>query len=187
MEKVRRDTVRPGDLVESSHGYRLFITRVRVSALPEGSTYLWGNLHGPGGSERSELYPSDIPIALVERGEGNFVSHPFKGPVGGGVDYQLVSAEMVRGERTADRFHNDVRSIAQKLRNLADKVERLDAPGMAMRQADLEDAHPDYPKIASLVVNEISSGVKHLFLDSLVMAAVKADREIRSKPDEVHS
>lgn len=89
---VRRDECRPGDIVQSSHGYKLHLTRVRVNTNPGGSTYFWGELHNPGsGFVRSELYDGHLTMPLLHRGPGRFTGQPYGGPVGDrGVDYHLT-------------------------------------------------------------------------------------------------
>ncbi|MFB7890374.1 hypothetical protein ACFCZ3_20210 [Cellulosimicrobium cellulans] len=62
---VRRADLRTGDVVQSSHGYRLHIT----SATVQGATSaLRGTLHGPTGDERTERYDADTLIPVYVRG-----------------------------------------------------------------------------------------------------------------------
>jgi hypothetical protein len=62
---VRLSDLRPGDVVQSSHGYRLHITSATVS----GSTSaLRGTLHTPDGPERTERNDAHLLIPVYERG-----------------------------------------------------------------------------------------------------------------------
>lgn len=65
--KIRRDEVRPGDVLHSSHGYRLLVTEVRDTAInrvDDRHVEIVGHLHAdPQGDLRNERYPAG---SLVE-------------------------------------------------------------------------------------------------------------------------
>ena len=62
---VRRADLRPGDVVQSSHGYPLHVTFATV----QGKTSdLRGTLHSPRGVERTERYDADALIPVYSRG-----------------------------------------------------------------------------------------------------------------------
>lgn len=62
---VRRDEVREGDVLYSSHGYNLVITNVRTGGTEGQTTELVGDLHEAGGPSRNEIYPSDGYVPVV--------------------------------------------------------------------------------------------------------------------------
>jgi hypothetical protein len=59
---VRREEVKPGMVVHSSHGYRLLVTQVidaAVQRIPERHVEIKGHLHGDPACEiRNERYPA---------------------------------------------------------------------------------------------------------------------------------
>ena len=67
----RRDEVRPGDIIHSSHGYRLLITEVDDSAVvrtDDRHVGFKGWLHArEGGHIRTERYPAGSLIEVEER------------------------------------------------------------------------------------------------------------------------
>lgn len=72
----RRDEVRAGDVIQSSHGYRLLVSTVRNLAQAEcenPSIYIGGYLHGVASDDprmfRSEVYPANVSVAVEVRRE----------------------------------------------------------------------------------------------------------------------
>lgn len=68
---VRRDQVYPGDVVQSSHGYRLLITEVQLPKSREDGAHVGftGHLHGdPGAPTTTERYPRGSLIPLLRAG-----------------------------------------------------------------------------------------------------------------------
>lgn len=71
---VMRREIQPGDLVQSSHGYKLYVTKVRFKAGDQNySVTLAGEIHGKGGKERSEIADGHATIPLIERDGVNFL------------------------------------------------------------------------------------------------------------------
>lgn len=73
---IRRDAVKPGMIVRSSHGYDLLVTHVDDSApsrADDRHVGIVGHLHGnPYLPVRTERYPASSKIRVLE-GMGNFV------------------------------------------------------------------------------------------------------------------
>lgn len=69
LPRLRRDFVKPGDIVRSSHGYDLLITEVDDSASVRSDDRhvgFTGWLHAqPGGHIRTERYPAASLIEIV--------------------------------------------------------------------------------------------------------------------------
>lgn len=65
LQTIRHDEVRVGDLVRSSHGYDLHVTRVLLCG--SDTVQLDGELHGPGGAKRTQRYSRATPIEVVKR------------------------------------------------------------------------------------------------------------------------
>lgn len=67
---VRRDELKLGDLVQSSHGYKGVVADINVNPHPEGTVYLNLELHCNGsGVFQSEIYPRSTTIPLLHRPE----------------------------------------------------------------------------------------------------------------------
>lgn len=66
--RIRRDTVRPGMVVKSSHGYRLLVTEVWDGAevrTDDRHVQITGHLHAdPANVTRSERYPAGSLIEV---------------------------------------------------------------------------------------------------------------------------
>lgn len=77
----RREFVRPGDIVRSSHGYRLLITEVLDNAVDRSEdrhVEIRGHLHAnPDAVIRNEIYPAKslIPVEIEELPEQQYVRH----------------------------------------------------------------------------------------------------------------
>lgn len=71
----------------------------------------------------------------------------------------------------SDAFSDKVQFIADKLRLIADEVERE-----ASVKVDISTMVPDHARSASEVVHKVAWGVANLHLDGLIMAAAEADR-----------
>ena len=72
---VRRSDLHPGDLIQSSHGYRLYLTRVkfRVTGSAGQQSWIEGRLHGPDGKHtRDESYEAHSTVPLLARGGVTF-------------------------------------------------------------------------------------------------------------------
>jgi hypothetical protein len=65
---VPRTMLRPGDIVQSSGGYRLLLTEVRITRHPitlefNRSVYIAGHVHAqPENQLRSEIFDGPIPV-----------------------------------------------------------------------------------------------------------------------------
>lgn len=79
VQLIPRSEVRPGDLIQSSHGYKLFITRNLVSQHPNGTAYFWGELHGQGGEMRTEIYDKGLKVPVISRGGSRWIVQPYYG------------------------------------------------------------------------------------------------------------
>lgn len=80
-------------------------------------------------------------------------------------------------EYSAELFERDVVKIAERLRWLADEVER---EGKARPNPTRDDPTPDFSRAAERVVHAIMWGMANLSLDSIVNAADEAGRAARA-------
>lgn len=69
---VRRDEVRPGDTIASSHGFLIYVTKVTVYDPLDGVAAIFGQLHQKGGAPWTERYVRHSTVPLVDRRTGDW-------------------------------------------------------------------------------------------------------------------
>lgn len=80
VQLIPRSEIRPGDLIQSSHGYKLFITRNLVSQHPHGTAYFWGDLHEQGSEHtETEIYDKHHSVPVFSRGGIGWMHRPHYG------------------------------------------------------------------------------------------------------------
>lgn len=78
----------------------------------------------------------------------------------------------------ADRYDKQLAKTADRLRKLADDIER---EGRARRSALDDDGHPDYQSAASSVINTVMWEMANLSLPTLLGAATDAHNTVRGR------
>lgn len=105
---IQRRDLQPGDVIQSSHGYKLYVTRIKFRCTTNADQALWleGGLHGdPEGINRPENSPAISWVPLLSRGGVTF-----------GVGDDVPRVPVPRHELTGRHLDADGRVIDRKLR-----------------------------------------------------------------------